>query len=150
MIQYINGDIFAGDDDVIIHGCNCMCTMNSGVAKQVRQYYPEAYQADQRTVVGDKLKLGGYSSCEVRHHFHPCKLVTVINAYTQYDYGYDNKLRFDCAAFELVLQKIKEQFGHLKIAMPKIGAGLAGGDWSIIEKIINKIFNDIIVKVYVV
>lgn len=150
MIQYINDDMFKGDDDVIIHGCNCMCTMGSGVAKQVRQYYPEAYKVDQCTVVGDKLKLGGYSSCEVRHRFHPCKLVTIINAYTQYDYGYDNKLRFDYSALECVLQKIKKQFGYLKIAMPKIGAGLAGGDWKIIEQIINKVFDDITVRVYVV
>jgi O-acetyl-ADP-ribose deacetylase (regulator of RNase III) len=29
----------------------------------------------------------------------------------------------------------------LSIAIPKIGAGLAGGDWNLIEKILNKVFS---------
>lgn len=33
--------------------------------------------------------------------------------------------------------------------MPKIGAGLAGGNWDIIEQIINEEIGDVEVRVYV-
>lgn len=35
------------------------------------------------------------------------------------------------------------------IHMPRIGAGLGGGDWSVIEKIINSVFKDTNIPVYV-
>lgn len=32
--------------------------------------------------------------------------------------------------------------------MPRIGCGLAGGDWSIVEKILNNVFDDRTIYVY--
>lgn len=46
MIEYVNGDIFKGKDDVIVHGCNCFCNMGAGIALQVAKYYPEAKNID--------------------------------------------------------------------------------------------------------
>ena len=36
------------------------------------------------------------------------------------------------------MQSIKREYGGQRIAYPKIGAGLAGGDWSIISAIIRE------------
>ena len=35
-----------GDFDVIVHGCNCFCTMGAGIALQIKHHFPEAYYAD--------------------------------------------------------------------------------------------------------
>lgn len=35
-----------------------------------------------------------------------------------------------------------------KIGLPKIGAGLGGGDWAVIEEIINNVFDGYDVTVY--
>lgn len=39
-ITYVVGDLLdlalKGEFNVIVHGCNCNCTMNSGVAKALR------------------------------------------------------------------------------------------------------------------
>jgi hypothetical protein len=65
----------------------------------------------------------------------------VVNAYTQYTYGRNHKdgaiVPFDYEAFTLCMRKMNKVFGGKHIGMPKIGAGLAGGDWNRIEKIIN-------------
>jgi O-acetyl-ADP-ribose deacetylase (regulator of RNase III) len=37
---------------------------------------------------------------------------------------------------------------NLSIAIPKIGAGLAGGDWKIIGPILDEVFSDYDVTVY--
>jgi hypothetical protein len=65
----------------------------------------------------------------------------VVNAYTQYKYGRNHKdgatAPFDYEAFTLCMRKINNLFGGKHIGLPKIGAGLAGGDWERIEKIIE-------------
>jgi O-acetyl-ADP-ribose deacetylase (regulator of RNase III) len=69
------------------------------------------------------------------------KDLIVVNAYTQYKYGRNHKdgaiAPFDYEAFTLCMRKINSVFGGKHIGLPKIGAGLAGGDWSRIEKIIE-------------
>ena len=148
MIEYAKGDIFYGGDDVIVHGCNCWVTFGAGIAKQVRKYYPLVYEIDQRTKCGDKAKLGTYTSIKTKNVHIPGKNVIIVNAYTQW--GHDPETKpFDYEAFATVLPKIKEDFKGLSIAMPKIGAGLAGGDWNRIEKMINDVFGETKVKVYV-
>jgi O-acetyl-ADP-ribose deacetylase (regulator of RNase III) len=47
--------------NVICHGSNCFCTFGAGIAKQIKQEFPEAYEADLKTNKGDKSKLGWYS-----------------------------------------------------------------------------------------
>ena len=36
------------------------------------------------------------------------------------------------------LKKLKKHFSHLKIGIPMMGAGLAGGNWGIIKNIIEE------------
>ena len=44
MIKHIKCDIFESGADVILHQVNCQGVMGSGIAKQVREKYPEVYQ----------------------------------------------------------------------------------------------------------
>lgn len=122
-----------GKFDVITHGCNCFCRMGSGIAPQIKEAFPEAWEADKNTQKGDYRKLGNYSFggyiCENG------RTLTVINSYTQY--GHNPKDRpLDYEALTLCLRKINFEFSGLSIGVPLIGAGLAGGDWNIIKAII--------------
>lgn len=59
-----------------------------------------------------------------------------MNGYTQYHWkGYGVKADYE--AIRQVFKAIKDNFSGLRIGYPAIGAGLAGGDWSIIAKIIE-------------
>lgn len=130
----------AGYFDVIVHGCNCFHTMGAGIAKEISTRYPQALEADRTlTVKSDKSKLGGYTYTSVTlpkgHNF------TIINAYTQYHYGRPKKgyqVLADYEAIDNVFRKIAKNYRFMRIGYPKIGAGLAGGDWDTIEFIINK------------
>lgn len=167
-ISFIRGDLLEaaqfGILDAIVHGCNCFCTMGSGIARQVRQKFPRAYEADLETISGDKNKLGTYSSAEYvlstgsirgRH-------LNVINAYTQYDFGGENAVRgymdlnsfgnislngnsfetknkkvyFDYDAFEKIFTDFNTdpKTQGKLVGIPWIGCGLAGGD---IIKVLN-------------
>ena len=135
-VKTIKGNLITlakeGEFDVIAHGCNCFCTMGSGIAKQIKQVFPQAYSVDLKTIKGDKKKLGTCSCCDII----PLNL-TVVNAYTQYDFG-GKKVNVNYKAVCRCMDWIANNFKDKRIGLPKIGAGLAGGDWSIIQQIIEE------------
>ena len=120
--------------DVIVHGCNCFCAMGAGIAKAIKKEFPEAYMADKQTVKGDKNKLGTISKARINRD--GINLI-VVNGYTQFNYRGKGTL-VDYDALASVFSLIKQNFSGQKIGYPKIGAGLAKGDWQIISSIINK------------
>ena len=127
-----------GKINYLIHGCNCFNTMGAGLAKEIKNRYPEAYFKDLLTKKGNLDKLGKYTFANVL-----CKKTnnqfTIINAYTQYNYGKskNNELLVDYKAIKSILIDIDKKVTGT-IGLPFIGCGLAGGDWSVISKIITE------------
>jgi len=139
MLNELHGDLIqmalGGEFDAIVHGCNCFCTMGAGIAKQIRSTFPEAYRADCATAKGDKGKLGTYSSALSRG-------ILVINAYTQFDYrGRGTKVDYD--ALRRCMETIAVDHPSLRIGIPQIGAGLAGGDWATIHLVLAEAFKNV-------
>lgn len=147
----------SGEFDVIVHGVNCFCTQKSGLAPQmVNAFFTNKFYDEQKGK-GDINKLGNIDYQVFMIHenesrgFSPlfngrsdnkyiCDL-TVINAYTQFNYGKNHSdgvdKPLDYEALTLCMRKINRIFAGKKIGMPKIGCGLAGGDWNTVEKIIK-------------
>lgn len=134
-MRYVTGNLItlakAGQFDVIIHGCNCFNSFGKGIALQIRETFPKAFEVDLNTRKGDSNKLGTYTIAQYPE-------VIIINAYTQY--RYDAKIaQVDYDAIDRVFQKLSQRIDEdRRIGIPQIGAGLAGGDWSRIEAIIDK------------
>ena len=139
MIEEIKGDVFLAKEDILIHGANCFHKMGAGVARSVKRFYPGAYEADKLTQWGCRKKLGDFSFYSGKHFYYPDQNIIVINLYTQYEYGTD-KQNLDYTALKEGLEKVEFVFRGHSFAMPKIGAGLGGGDWATIKKIIEETF----------
>ena len=81
------------------------------------------------------------------------KDIIVVNSYTQYNYGANHKdgvaKPIDYEALTLCLRKINKTFAGKHIGLPKIGAGLAGGDWNRIKNIIQTELKDMKVSVVI-
>lgn len=138
LMKVISGNLIklalAGEFDVIIQGCNCFNQMGKGFAKDIKEHFPEAYRADMCTTYGDKTKLGTYSFANIiRGNIK----FTIVNLYSQFKYGLGGP-HVDYDAIEIGFAKIKRQFQNNRIGYPLIGAGLAGGNWERISKIIDK------------
>jgi O-acetyl-ADP-ribose deacetylase (regulator of RNase III) len=137
-MKILKGDLISlalsGKFDVIIHGCNCFCSMGAGIAQQISKTFPPALHADLETGPGDRAKLGTYSRAIVKIREKP---LTIINGYTQYHYSGPHVLA-DYDAITALFSQVKMDFSGKKIGYPRIGAGLAGGDWKKISKIIDQ------------
>ena len=117
-----------GEFDIIVHGCNCMNVMGSGIAVAIRNKWPEAFYADQNFgTPGDYCKLGNFSSAEVKSKAGD---LTIINAYTQYKTNNGGVIRdvFEYTSFSMILQKLLHLHPSKRYGFPLIGCGLAGGD----------------------
>ena len=138
MLNHIKGNLIdlaeAGEFDVIVHGCNCQITMGAGIAKEIRERYPEAYAADfyfDRDEDGRHglpvLKLGNYSFTRNEWRNHG-KFFTIVNAYTQVHYAPRGIDHFEYESFMLILRKLAAVYPNKRFGFPYIGCGLAGGD----------------------
>lgn len=141
-MKYQKGNIIelvkSGKFDAIAHGCNCFCTMGAGIAKQIKYAFPLVYYADLLTESGDKSKLGKIVPVLIKEKD---KSFYVINAYTQYVYS-STKKAVDYTALRECFVEINKEFAGKKVGIPKIGCGLAGGDWNIVERIIDSVTID--------
>ena len=121
--------------DVIVHQCNCFHNFGAGIALQIRKHYPEAFEADKKTMFGHMSKMGSISYATIGN-------LIVVNGYSQFGCGTD-QIRTEYDAVREVFRKVKLYFsgGHeqmTRIGYPLYGAGLAGGDWNIISNIIDE------------
>lgn len=134
-IKYYEGNVFKGPFEVIVHGCNDQGVMGSGIALQVKTLYPEAYDVYRKEFLKkDGLLEGGTFT------YAESNGKTIVNMITQNFYGRDGKryVKYDWIADGFYeLDRMCESVGQKNIAMPQIGAGLGGGDWGVIEKIIE-------------
>lgn len=159
-IRYKVGDLITaaqtGEVNVIAHGCNCMNTMKSGIAPKIASAFPEAFAADQMTTRGSRGKLGTLSSAFSKNG------LLVYNLYSQYTFTgrKEGRMDLDYWALRSALMgmavslhakcRVLDMSTHnLKIGLPKIGAGLAGGDWNIIYRMIEGCLQDFDVTIYV-
>jgi len=128
----------SGEFNIIIHGANCWNTMGSGIAREIRERYPAAYEADCKTIAGDYNKLGNYTVMLG-------KQFNIVNCYTQYGFnrGGANEDVFEYASFAVILQKLAHEYPTCKFGLPYVGCGLAGGDESIIVQMIQEFADEI-------
>lgn len=156
IVNYVKGDLvtmirntLSGNKPkfIMAQGCNCQSVQGGGLAGQLREF-PEIYQADLDYPASPVDRLGNFSHALLEG----INSVVVMNAYTQYDFGTD-KRHADYSAIRQIFKDLNTvlsvYYGQtdLPIYIPRIGAGLAGGDWKIIEKTINDVTPDIQITV---
>lgn len=144
-MKYVKGNLLelfeAGEFDMIVHGCNCRKKMKSGIAAQIVKEYPSVGYRDWLTSDVPESKLG----CVDFIHLPDGRIIT--NAYTQLNYGRDKSIVYvDYVAIRECFRKIDKYVSNLerlynkniKIGIPKIGCGLANGDWNVVESILQE------------
>lgn len=143
MIITIKGDLFDATQDIIAHGCNCSGGFGSGVAGTMAKKHNLAQQK-----YWNKFQIEGWRLGDVQ--FVESKGKIIANCGTQKKYLPRGIRHVDYDAVRTVMEKLYKycKENNKSIAIPKIGSGLAGGDWKIIKNIINDVFVDLDIYVY--
>lgn len=131
-IEYRVGNILNSPCKHILHGCNAQGVMGSGIAKQIRDKYPKAFADYRDAYERGEVYLGNVITSRQNDG------VTIYNAISQETYG-RNGVHVSYDALGEIFWRLNgyPELEYEILAMPKIGAGLGGGDWNIIADIIE-------------
>lgn len=151
MVLEIKGDIRETPIYTIAHGVNCQGVMGSGVARAlfekwpvVRSGYLEFHEKKGNGFYEKPEEFLGkncyvYPTKEGTSLNYPIRLKEIVNMHTQVEFGPADKQYVDYAAvlecFNSLANDLSKYERTEAIAVPKIGSGLAGGDWDVIKKI---------------
>ena len=129
-----------GEVDVLAHQVNCQGKMNSGIAKAIREEWPEHYE--------DYM-----SECERHNNFKLTPLGTevytdvstpkgtgrIVGLFSQDRYGYDGQryTNYNALALSLYHTCLQAERGSL-IGIPfKLGCDRGGGNWDFVSELIT-------------
>lgn len=136
-VNHIQGDLLQFTDaDVIVHQVNCQGVMGSGIARQIREQFPNTY---------DKYRelCGHFKGC-THLLLGTCQYVeeenfVICNAFGQ-NFYYRDTCQTQYNKLEECFRDIILRYPKKHIALPwKIGCGLAGGDWDKVYDMIYRI-----------
>ena len=144
MIHYLKGDATkpVGDGEkVIVHICNNRSAWGAGFVIALSNKWP----ITKSTYLNwGNPNLGMVQKIKVEEN------ITVVNMVAQngtISKGNPTPIRY--GSLELCLTKVAFNLPpSTTIHMPRIGCGLAGGNWDQVEKIVNKVFKFNIVYIY--
>lgn len=157
-ISYIEGDLFklegaTGNDTILIpHVCNDSGAWGAGFVVPLGQKYPmtmNAYtawykgQATRHDLIvypgGINFRLGAAQVITVQPDKGDEPRVVVCNMIAQHKTGGLRPLRYNAlaACMDQVATEAKNSHENPQIRAPLFGAGLAGGNWDFIEKLIE-------------
>lgn len=148
----IKGDLldFPKGINVIGHSANCQNTMGSGIALQIKNKMPYAYEADTNAAKRQENVLGNFSCAKV---FEVPVDTYVFNLYTQQFFGAGRQVNYE--AFYTSLERmrgwLKVYYKDAIVGFPKyISSDRAGGSWPVIKSMINDVFGKSQFKTYIV
>ncbi len=166
MITTINKDIFTVDKGVIVHSVNCLGAVG-GLAGAIARKWPKNVEEYRKHVNAHKKSvtlLGSVFEVNVAHNLF------VANLFGQYYIG-TSKQQTEYSALISGFKRISDTsflgndtetsddgiFGinehpiALKdVYIPyKIGCGLGGADWNLVEEILHKVFDNSYKNVYI-
>lgn len=154
MIRYLQGDATRPQGPgpkIIAHICNDRGRWGKGFVLALSARWPEpeqAYKAWAKTGdwLGEPFGLGALQLVEV-----PDTDIVVANLVAQHGLRpQDGVPPIRYGALETALHKLQIAARQrcATLHMPRIGCGLAGGEWSKVEKLLSKLLGELQVNVY--
>lgn len=139
MIEHVSGNLLEEDVEVKVHQTNIWGVMGGGIAAQIREKYPKvnAEYVDYCENHACDCMIGTIFVCKAEDGSHIC------NMFSQNVVAKDAVLtNYDAFAKCLAdLHAYMEKREMRTVGFPKyIGCGIAGGNWKIVEPMIEKEF----------
>jgi O-acetyl-ADP-ribose deacetylase (regulator of RNase III) len=158
LLKYTDGDLLdmldEGRVNYVLHCCNCQAIMGSGIAVQIKNRYPAVYQAylNHHDLMGLELgtvsygKIGDIASMMRRYIFnlHAQHLFGTGDRFVDYEALYKSMER----ARDIIVSNIG---GVGTVGVPyNMAAFRAGGDFRIVETMLEVIFENTSLDVMIV
>lgn len=143
MLTHIAGDLFEVGLSALGHGCNCRGSMAGGIAAQFRHRYPVMHGEYQRRCRAGLFVLGDAWAWTA-----PDGMV-VYGLATQDRPGRHADLAAVRSSVTAMLVDA-ERRGLVAVGVPRLGAGIGGLSWPVVERTLDEVVADSPVRLVVV
>lgn len=138
MLEFKTGNILAEDADALVNTVNCVGVMGRGIALQFKNAFPDNFKA--------------YADACKRHEVEPGRMFVfktgqltnpryIINFPTKRHWRGKSRVEDIDAGLKALREVIRES-DFLSIAIPPLGSGLGGLDWSHVRSRIEEALRD--------
>lgn len=147
----VEGNLLDANTDFICHQVNCQGKMASGIAKSIRERYPDVYKhymlmwdAHQKGLVEPPQLLGKAQYVPIYNYDNFKQPYYCINMFAQDKYGYNGKQYTSIEAFKSCLEQINLWAKDRTVAFPwKIGCVRGGANWEEVLPLILTLLTDV-------
>ncbi len=134
MIHYTAGDILKADVEAIVNTVNCVGVMGRGIALQFKKAWPENFKAYKLACDAGEVEIGKLNVFATGQLANPR---FVVNFPTKRHWRGASRME-DIESGLVALKQWIQESQVKSIAIPPLGAGLGGLDWSKVKAKIEK------------
>ena len=143
MVKYVDCDIFDMNVDIIGHQVNLHGIMGGGIAREIKERFPDVYEEYREICLSENGLLGKMHLTYAYVDEGGESELMIANLFGQ-DESARQKVLTNYSALASSLELLHQWASMLDkktIALPYgLGCGIAGGDWSIVSKLIEDEF----------
>lgn len=135
LIKFITGDLFASGAECLVNTVNCEGYMGKGIAYQFKVKFPENNKSYVKACKNGSLRPGSL-------HVFVEDGITIINFPTKDRWREKSRLSYIETGLDEFLKALPEL--HVKsIAIPPLGCGNGGLQWSVVKKLLEEKLNGV-------
>src|SRR6266700_7180832 len=139
MIDYKHGDILAEDAEALVNTVNCVGIMGRGIALQFKNAFPENFKSYVAACERNEVQLGRMLIFKTGRLTNP---KYIINFPTKRHWRGKSRIEDIDAGLVALANEIRSRNIH-SIAIPPLGSGLGGLDWSNVRPRIEKCLREL-------
>jgi O-acetyl-ADP-ribose deacetylase (regulator of RNase III) len=146
MVRYLKGDILRSDAEALVNTVNTMGVMGKGIALQMREAFPANYKRYVEACKSGHLQPGQVLSVWDTNLVYGRKLI--INFPTKTSWRLPSQLSY----IEQGLIALKTSLLELQVksvALPPLGCGNGGLDWSVVKPLIVNSLKDLDIDIII-
>src|SRR3990172_4048125 len=139
MIEITHGNILRTDAEALVNTVNCVGFMGKGIALQFKNAHPDNYDAYKKACDAGDVQPGRMFIYEIGSMINPRY---IINFPTKRHWKGKSRLEDIKAGLKALIGEVRKR-DIRSIAVPPLGCGLGGLQWSVVRPLIEKAFAEL-------
>jgi len=126
MIRFVDGNIFQADTQSIVNPVNCVGVMGKGLALKFKTFYPDMYTAYKKECDNGRIIPGKIFVWVIDNYD---EVLHIFNFPTKNDWRDPSEMSYIKNGVHTLIHAMEKHNIH-SVAIPALGCGLGGLDWT--------------------
>ena len=144
--EFLKADLFIAPGNVFAHGCNAYGIMGGGIAKTIKDRFPNVYETYRAVHEDSGLNPGEVIPAYMMETEDDRRIM--LNLITQVEPGPNAKFEFLLESMQRAVDYCAK-IGEEHLSIPAIGCGIGGLDILDLDQVLYELDTDVMVHVFV-